>query len=144
MMFHFLIVEWYSVLRVVLCLWYICFTCFCGILWHDVLLITLLHYLILFANKFRTVIVPCNIEANSNAYPKILIFSCEWCCKQILLLRNYQFWLVLVSLDDPMLLMCFLLLFPSRHCGRLRRLLILLLILRHVVVFCIQRILHHP
>ena len=143
MMSHFLIGKWYSVLRFVFCLWYICFEYFCGILWHGVLWIIPIHYLLLFANKFRIFLVSCDLKSSSNAYHKILIFSCECCSKQILLLWNYQFWLVLVSVYVTMPIICFLLVFPLEHCGKLRQLLLLLLILQHTVVFFIQLISHH-
>ena len=140
---HFKIVNLYSVLRVVFCLWYICFTCFCGILWYDVLWSSPLHYLLLFAKKFRIVLVSCDLEANRNAYPMILIYSCECCHKQIQLLCNFWVWLVLVSADAPMILICFLLIFIFRHCRKSHQLLILLLMLQHVEVFYIRLILHH-
>ena len=139
----FLILKWYSVLSVVFCLWYTCFTQFCGILWHGVLWISPINYIVLFDNKFLIVLVSCDIEANSNTYPNILIFSCECCHKQILLLWNYQFWLVLVSMDVPILILCLLLLFTFWHCGKLFRLLIMLLMLQHVLVISIQLISHH-
>ena len=132
---HTLAMKWYSVSIVVFCLWYICFVCFYGILLHGVLWISPLHYLFLFANKSRIVLVSCDLEANSNTYPNILIFPCECCRIQILLLWNCQFWLVLVSSDVPMLLMCFWLVFSFGHGGKLRRLLLLMMMLRHAVVF---------
>ena len=107
----FLIVKWYSVLSVVFFLWYICFTCFCGIMRHgvfEVIHFFIYSYLPIKFNFF----VSCNLEANSNAYPKILIFSCQCCRKKSLLLWNYLFWLLLVSVDAPMLLIYLLLVLP--------------------------------
>ena len=135
--------KWYSVLIIVFCLWYICFVCFCGILWNGVLWSSPLHYLLLFTNKFWIFLVPCNLEAKINAYPNILIFSCKCHRKQILLLWNFKFWLVLVSSDVPILLIFSLLVLPFSNCVTLHRLLLLLMMLQHIVVFCIQLISHH-
>ena len=68
---------------------------------------------------------------------------CEFFYRQILLLCNYQFWLVLVSEDIPMLVTCLLLVFPFGYCGKSRQFLRLLLILCNSVVSCIQLISHH-
>ena len=101
------ILKWYFVLRGLFCLWYIFFVFFCGILRHGVLWSSPIHYLLLFANKYRIVLVSCNLKANSNAHPKILISSRECCSRKLLLLWNCWFWLVLVSADVPMILACF-------------------------------------
>ena len=75
-----IIVKWYSVLSFACCLWYICFVCFCDKLWHGVCWSSPLHYLIRFASKFWIVIISCDIESNTNAYPNIFIFP-YLCCR---------------------------------------------------------------